>query len=173
MCQKALRVSGWREPSGVLWGHFLRWGRWGEAGLEEKPRLPAADSARVTSHTHRLPLLVSGLLPAWPHGLIKASHRIHQLASLKPFNGLTSHCRINPVSTNPAPTFFFFFFKKSPTPMSAGGLIYLWLCWVFIALCGLSLVAATRGYCPLKCWGFSSPCSGFSGRGARALACGL
>ena len=24
--------------------------------------------------------------------------------------------------------------------------IYLWLCWVFVAACGLSLVAASRGY---------------------------
>ena len=24
-------------------------------------------------------------------------------------------------------------------------LVYLWLCWVFVAMCGLSLVAASRG----------------------------
>ena len=64
MCQKDLGVFGWREQSGVLWGHFLRWDRWGEAGLEEKPRLPAADSAWFTSHTHRLPLLVFCFVPA-------------------------------------------------------------------------------------------------------------
>ena len=31
-----------------------------------------------------------------------------------------------------------------------------WLCWVFIAACGLSLVAASRGYSLLWCTGFSS-----------------
>ena len=30
-----------------------------------------------------------------------------------------------------------------------------WLCWVFVAVCGLSLVAASRGYSSLRCTGFS------------------
>ena len=34
-------------------------------------------------------------------------------------------------------------------------LIYLWLHWVFIALCGLSLVAVNRGYSSLQCASFS------------------
>ena len=33
--------------------------------------------------------------------------------------------------------------------------IYLWLCWVFLAACGLSLVAASGGYSSLRCVGFS------------------
>ena len=36
--------------------------------------------------------------------------------------------------------------------------IYLfkfWLCWVFVAACGLSLVAASRGYSSLQRAGFS------------------
>ena len=33
--------------------------------------------------------------------------------------------------------------------------IYFWLCWVFVAPCGLSLVAASRGYSLLWCMGFS------------------
>ena len=33
--------------------------------------------------------------------------------------------------------------------------IYFWLCWVFIAACGLSLVAASGGYSSLWCMGFS------------------
>ena len=33
--------------------------------------------------------------------------------------------------------------------------IYFWLCWVFVAACGLSLVAASRGYSSLRCAGFS------------------
>ena len=33
--------------------------------------------------------------------------------------------------------------------------IYFWLCWVFVAAHGLSLVAASRGYSSLRCAGFS------------------
>ena len=33
--------------------------------------------------------------------------------------------------------------------------IYLWLRWVFVAACGLSLVAASRGHSSLWCVGFS------------------
>ena len=33
--------------------------------------------------------------------------------------------------------------------------MYVWLCWVFIAAHGLSLVAASRGYSSLQCVGFS------------------
>ena len=63
-------------------------------------------------------------------------------------------------------SFFFFFF-------------YLWLRWVFVATCGLSLVAASRGYYSLWCAGFSlhwilllqstgSTCVGFSSCGTWA-----
>ena len=34
--------------------------------------------------------------------------------------------------------------------------IYFWLLWVFVAVLGLSLVAASRGYFSLRCTGFSS-----------------
>ena len=34
-------------------------------------------------------------------------------------------------------------------------LIYFWLHWVFVAACGLSLVAASGGYSSLRCTGFS------------------
>ena len=33
--------------------------------------------------------------------------------------------------------------------------IYFWLRWVFVAVCGLSLVAASGGYSSLRCAGFS------------------
>ena len=33
--------------------------------------------------------------------------------------------------------------------------VYFWLHWVFIAVQGLSLVAASRGYSSLRCAGFS------------------
>ena len=33
--------------------------------------------------------------------------------------------------------------------------IYFWLCWVFIVVHGLSLVAVSRGYSLLQCVGFS------------------
>ena len=42
---------------------------------------------------------------------------------------------------------FFFFFKIY--------LFYFWLCWVFIAARGLSLVAVSGGYSSLRCAGFS------------------
>ena len=35
-------------------------------------------------------------------------------------------------------------------------LIYFWLHWVFVAACGLSLVAASGGHSSLQCVGFSS-----------------
>ena len=54
--------------------------------------------------------------------------------------------------------------------------IYFWLCWVFVAACGLSLVAVSGCYSLLRCAGFSlqwllllrstgSRCTGFSNCG--------
>ena len=62
---------------------------------------------------------------------------------------------------------FFFFFN------------YFWLCWVFVAAHGLSLVAESGGSSSLRCAGFSlrrplllrstgSRHAGFSGCGSRA-----
>ena len=34
-------------------------------------------------------------------------------------------------------------------------IIYLWQHWVFVAVCGLSLVAESGGYSSLQCTGFS------------------
>ena len=45
--------------------------------------------------------------------------------------------------------------------------IYFWLCWVFVAVHGLSLVAASSGYSSLQAW--ASHCSGFLCCGAPAL----
>ena len=45
--------------------------------------------------------------------------------------------------------------------------IYFWLCWVFVAACGLSLVVASGGYS--LCGVRASHCSGFFCCGARAL----
>ena len=61
---------------------------------------------------------------------------------------------------------------------------YFWLCWVFVAMRGLPLVAASRGYSSLRCAGFSlqwllllrsmgSRSVGFSSCGTRALECRL
>ena len=47
-------------------------------------------------------------------------------------------------------SFNFYFFNKFIYLF-----IYFWLCWVFIAACGLSLVVASRGYSSLWCAGFS------------------
>ena len=45
--------------------------------------------------------------------------------------------------------------------------IYFWLCWVFVAARGLSLVAASGA--TLCCGARASHCGGFSCCGARAL----
>ena len=45
-------------------------------------------------------------------------------------------------------SFFFFFFKFYL-------FIYLWLCWVFVSVRGLSLVAASGGYSSSRCLGLS------------------
>ena len=52
---------------------------------------------------------------------------------------------LGPMSCALAGRFFFFFLK----------FIYFWLCWVFIAARGLSLVVASGGYSLLRCKGFS------------------
>ena len=62
--------------------------------------------------------------------------------------------------------------------------IYFWLHWVFVAVCRLSLVAASRGYSSLWCTGFSlwwllllqsmgSRFVGFSSCGSLVLECRL
>ena len=45
---------------------------------------------------------------------------------------------------------FLFFFKNQFYLF-----IYFWLCWVFVAVCKLSLVVESRGYSLLRCAGFS------------------
>ena len=62
--------------------------------------------------------------------------------------------------------------------------IYFWLCWVFVAVHGLSLIVVSGGYSSLRCVGFSlgwllllrstgSRHAGFSSCGSRALECRL
>ena len=92
-----------------------------------------------------------------------------------------AHLTVAPHSPTPQPlattpcsalncksTFFFFLF------------FYFWLCWVFIAVRGLSLVAVSGGYSLLRCAGFllewllllrstGSRRAGFSSCGSRAL----
>ena len=46
-------------------------------------------------------------------------------------------------------------------------LFFFWLCWVLVAVPGLSLVVASRDYSSLRCEGFH--CSGFSCCGAQTL----
>ena len=43
---------------------------------------------------------------------------------------------------------------------------YFWLCWVFVAVRGLSLIAASKGYSSLRCAAY---CRGFSCCRAQAL----
>ena len=72
--------------------------------------------------------------------------------------------------------------QRSPQYFFFPKFIYysFWLCWVFVAARGLSLVVASRGYSSLRCAGFSlwwllllrstgSRCTGFSSCGSRAL----
>ena len=77
-------------------------------------------------------------------------------------------------SQAPLPYNFFFFFNKFYL------FIYFWLCWVFVAVRGLSLVVVSGGYSSLQCAGFSlqwllllrstgSRRAGFSSCGFRAL----
>ena len=47
--------------------------------------------------------------------------------------------------------FFFFFFNLFIIYL----LFYLWLCWVFVSVRGLSLVAASEGHSSLQCAGLS------------------
>ena len=78
------------------------------------------------------------------------------------------------------------FFSQSHSPFSfiyyllTYLFIYFWLRWVFVAACGLSLVAASGGSSWLQCAGFSlqwllllrstgSRCTGFSSCGSQAL----
>ena len=49
----------------------------------------------------------------------------------------------------------FFFFLNRRFFVCLFVCFYFWLCWVFIAACGLSLVAASGGYSSLRCMGFS------------------
>ena len=93
--------------------------------------------------------------------------KAHDLSKLQSF--------ISTTTTVPCGQFFpfffsFFFFYK---------FIYFWLYWVFIAVRGLSLLAASSGYSLLWCAGFSlrwlllqstgSRRAGFSSSGSRAL----
>ena len=48
--------------------------------------------------------------------------------------------------------FFFFFFNES---LFIYLFIYFWLCWVFVSVRGLSLVAASRGRSSSRCAGLS------------------
>ena len=57
----------------------------------------------------------------------------------------------------------FFFFNKLFVCL----FIYFWLCWVFVAARGLSLVVVSGGYSLLQCTG--SRCAGFSSCGLWAL----
>ena len=61
---------------------------------------------------------------------------------------------------------YFFFFSLLLLFLNL--FIYFWLCWVFVAASGLSLVGARRGY-PLLNGVRASHCGGFSCCGPRAL----
>ena len=45
----------------------------------------------------------------------------------------------------------FFFFKRGVVCLFVYLFIYLWLCWVFVSVRGLSLVVASGGHSSLRC----------------------
>ena len=53
------------------------------------------------------------------------------------------------------PSIFFFFLISQLFFFSFSFYFFFWLHWVFVAACGLSLVAASGGYSLLRCVGFS------------------
>ena len=59
--------------------------------------------------------------------------------------------KIHPCSQQVADDFFFFFLNKTFIYL----FIYFWLCWVFVSVRGLSLVAASRGHSSSRCAGLS------------------
>ena len=65
--------------------------------------------------------------------------------------GLCCHFSVNSLIYFFIFIFIFSFFKKFIYFL----FIYFWLCWVFIAVYGLSLVVASGGYSSLRCAGFS------------------
>ena len=93
--------------------------------------------------------------------------------------GLELSCELCSVYLNVGYAFILFF-NISFLKFYLFYLIYFWLCWVFIAEHGLSLVAASGGYSSLRCTGFSlrwllllrstgSRHVGFSSCGSQAL----
>ena len=64
------------------------------------------------------------------------------------FYKLTYHLVVQDFFISKPSCHFFFFFLINLY-------IYFWLCWVFIAVHGLSLVEVSRGYSSLWCTGFS------------------
>ena len=56
-----------------------------------------------------------------------------------------------PVALNSSSSFFFF----KGTPLFIYLFIYLWLCWVFVSVQGLSLVVASGGHSSSRCAGLS------------------
>ena len=96
---------------------------------------------------------------------------------------------LNHCTTREVPVFIYFFFLESLIHSTLVIIVRLgvflkfiyfiylliyWLRWVFVAVCGLSLVAASGGYSSLRCTGFSSRWlfllwrTGFSSCGTQA-----
>ena len=102
--------------------------------------------------------------------LIPFSHRV-QLSRVTGEKLGSSELYILPFGVHSLPHYLFVFINLFIL------FIFFWLHWVFVAACRLSLVSASRGYCSLRCVGFSSRwllllpslgsrCAGFSSCGS-------
>ena len=105
-------------------------------------------------------ICVPGVI-SWPYIKRAITECFWYQSFLQCFNNWNSECQ----------KLLFFFFVT---------FFFFWLHWVFVAVCRLSLVAASRGYSLLRCTGFSlwwllllrstgSRCAGFSSCGSWAL----
>ena len=120
-----------------LWGWKTSLGNSGQRPLRFLPSTP-----------HTWWVDKSEASPLWPQGISSQSFLLSSCAGLPrptpyPVLGETFPSLVSSSSQKSA-ILVDFVFKN---------LLNFWLCWVFVALCGLSLVAGSRGYSLVVVWG--------------------
>ena len=94
-----------------------------------------------------------------PQGRGRASHAsalcgsLHGLPAMVPPGSRQGNAAVSQDSHSRS--VFFFFFLKELLYLFIYLFIYLWLCWVFVSVRGLSLVAASGGHSSSRCAGLS------------------